>query len=131
MHQIMSMRCELTGKSSQTGNNVSHAKNRTKRKFKPNLQNISFSSEVLGQKLFNVRLAFGGMAAIPKRALNAEKVLEGKKFDVALFKLAQLALEKDFSPISDMRASNKYRMRVAKNLLLKCCYDYSNYEEAT
>ncbi len=90
-----------------------------------------FSFEVLGQKLFNVRLAFGGMAAIPKRALNAEKVLEGKKIDVALFKLAQLALEKDFSPISDMRASNKYRMRVAKNLLIKCWYDYSNYKEAT
>ena len=36
----MSMRCELTGKSFQTGNNVSHAKNRTKRRFKPNLQNI-------------------------------------------------------------------------------------------
>ena len=43
----MSMRCELTGKSFQTGNNVSHAKNRTKRRFKPNLQNISFVSEVL------------------------------------------------------------------------------------
>ena len=36
----MSMRCELTGKSFQTGNNVSHAKIKQKR-FKPNLQNIS------------------------------------------------------------------------------------------
>ena len=38
----MSMRCELTGKSFQTGNNVSHAKNRTKRRLKPNLQSITF-----------------------------------------------------------------------------------------
>ena len=47
----MSMRCELTGKSFQTGNNVSHAKNRTKRRFLPNLQNISFLSNVLGKKI--------------------------------------------------------------------------------
>ena len=43
----MSMRCELTGKSPQTGNNVSHAKNRTKRKFLPNLNNVSLVSEKL------------------------------------------------------------------------------------
>jgi len=47
----MAMRCELTGKSPQTGNNVSHAKNRTKRRFLPNLQNITFISEKLGQKI--------------------------------------------------------------------------------
>ena len=75
-------------------------------------------------KLFNVRLAFGGMAATPKRALNTEQVLEGKVFDFALTKLAQLALEKDFSPISDMRASKTYRLQVAKNLLTKCCVEY-------
>ena len=66
MHQIMSMRCELTGKSSQTGNNVSHAKNRTKRKFKPNLQNISFSSEVLGQK-FQLRVAVSTIRTVEKK----------------------------------------------------------------
>ena len=38
----MSTKCELTGKSFQTGNNVSHAKNRTKRRFLPNLQKITF-----------------------------------------------------------------------------------------
>ncbi len=66
MHQNMSMRCELTGKSSQTGNNVSHAKNRTKRKFKPNLQNISFSSEVLGQK-FQLRVAVSTIRTVEKK----------------------------------------------------------------
>ena len=66
MHQIMSIRCELTGKSSQTGNNVSHAKNRTKRKFKPNLQNISFSSEVLGQK-FQLRVAVSTIRTVEKK----------------------------------------------------------------
>ena len=47
----MTMKCELTGKSFQTGNNVSHAKNRTKRRFLPNLQKISFISETLGRKV--------------------------------------------------------------------------------
>ena len=47
----MSMKCELTGKSFQTGNNVSHAKNRTKKRFFPNLQKITFISEKLGQKI--------------------------------------------------------------------------------
>ena len=47
----MSMKCQLTGKTFLNGNNVSHAKNRTKRRFLPNLQKISFISEILGQKI--------------------------------------------------------------------------------
>ena len=47
----MSMKCQLTGKTFLTGNNVSHAKNRTKRRFLPNLQNISFISEKLGRSI--------------------------------------------------------------------------------
>ena len=42
----MSRVCELTGKKVMAGNNVSHAKNRTKRRFLPNLQSISFMSEI-------------------------------------------------------------------------------------
>ena len=41
----MSIRCQLTGKRYLKGNNVSHAKNRTRRRFHPNLQKISFISE--------------------------------------------------------------------------------------
>lgn len=43
--------CELTGKGRQVGNNVSHANNKTKRTFLPNLQNITFMSEMLGQSV--------------------------------------------------------------------------------
>ena len=50
----MAMRCELTGKSPQTGNNVSHAKNRTKRRFLPNLQNItSFNEYIIIETIYN------------------------------------------------------------------------------
>ena len=47
----MSMKCQLTGKTYLSGNNVSHAKNRTKRRFLPNLQKISFISDKLGKSI--------------------------------------------------------------------------------
>ncbi len=62
----MSMRCELTGKSFQTGNNVSHAKNKTKRRFKPNLQNISFKSDILGQKI-QLKVAVSTIRTVEKK----------------------------------------------------------------
>jgi len=43
----MTRRCEITGKQVMAGNNVSHAKNRTRRRFLPNMQNVSFYSEAL------------------------------------------------------------------------------------
>ncbi len=45
----MSRRCELTGKAPMTGNNVSHANNKTRRRFLPNLNEVSLTSETLGQ----------------------------------------------------------------------------------
>ena len=47
----MSRRCELTGKSPMVGNNVSHANNKTKRRFLPNLNDVSLTSETLSQTL--------------------------------------------------------------------------------
>ncbi len=47
----MSRRCELTGKGVQTGNNVSHAHNKTRRRFLPNLQSKSLLSDVLGKTI--------------------------------------------------------------------------------
>ena len=47
----MARRCSITGKGVMTGNNVSHANNKNKRRFIPNLQNVSLMSETLGQKV--------------------------------------------------------------------------------
>ena len=47
----MSRRCELTGKGVLTGNNVSHAHNKTRRRYLPNLQNVSLLSESLGESV--------------------------------------------------------------------------------
>src|SRR6185437_15447089 len=55
----MSRTCELTGKAVMTGNNVSHANNKTKRRFLPNLVNVTLQSEALNQ---NVRLRISANA---------------------------------------------------------------------
>ena len=47
----MARRCSITGKGVMTGNNVSHANNKNKRRFIPNLQNVSLMSDALGQKV--------------------------------------------------------------------------------
>ncbi len=64
-----------------------------------------------------VRLAFGGMAAIVKRASATESALVGQPWTEATVKAAAQALSKDFQPLTDLRASADYRLRVAGNLL--------------
>lgn len=63
------------------------------------------------------RIAYGGMAATPKRARAVEEALVGKPWTPATVEEALSAYERDFTPISDMRASAEYRMLAAKNLL--------------
>ena len=60
------MKCELTGKAFQNGNKVSHAKNRTKRRFLPNLQQIKFNSEKLG-KSFQLKVAASAIRTVEKK----------------------------------------------------------------
>ena len=80
----------------------------------------SFNLEIINKKIKNVKIAYGGMAPIPKRATNCEKILINSIFSEETFKKAEKKLEKDFAPIDDMRASKGYRMEIAKNLLTKC-----------
>lgn len=77
----------------------------------------AFALELDGEVVREVRLAFGGMAAIVKRAAQAEAALAGKPWTQASVNAARLALAQDFQPLSDMRASADYRLQVAQNLL--------------
>ena len=61
----MTRKCDLTGKLVITGNNVSHANNKTKRRFIPNLQNVSLYSDKLGKKL-KFRIATSTLRTIEK-----------------------------------------------------------------
>ena len=80
----------------------------------------SFNLEVINKKIRNVRIAYGGMSSVPKRAKYCEDALLNTLITEQVTNKAKDALEKDFKPISDMRASRNYRMEVAKNLLKKC-----------
>ena len=80
----------------------------------------SFNLAIVNNKITNIKIAYGGMAAIPKRAIYCEKMLLNTNFSEDIIIKAQKSLEKDFQPIDDMRASKNYRMEVAKNLLMKC-----------
>ncbi len=68
-------------------------------------------------KVAEARIAFGGMAATPKRAAAAEAALVGSAFDDAAVARAAKALAEDFTPLTDMRASASYRLKAAQNLL--------------
>jgi large subunit ribosomal protein L28 len=83
----MSRRCDLTGKGPMSGNNVSHAKNRTRRRFLPNLQDVTMQSEVLGRSFkFTISNAAlrtvdhrGGLDAFMAKAKDAELSAEALK----------------------------------------------------
>lgn len=62
----MSCACELTGTSVQYGNNVSHANNRTRRRFLPNLCNVTLMSEVLGQS-YRLRVSASALRSVEHR----------------------------------------------------------------
>ncbi|OOY19755.1 xanthine dehydrogenase small subunit [Thioclava sp. DLFJ5-1] len=65
------------------------------------------------------RIAFGGMAGIPKRATALEAALEGQPFTEEAITAALPALDQDFTPLTDMRASDAYRMEAAKAMLIR------------
>jgi len=65
----------------------------------------------------SARVAFGGMAATPKRAAACEAALIGRPFSEATLETAAEALREDFAPLSDVRGSAEYRLEAAANLL--------------
>ena len=85
---------------------------------------ISAVCAVLALQLRNgtvqqARFAFGGMAAVVKRAAAAEAAVVGQPWTQAAAEAASAALTQDFTPLTDMRASDRYRLRVAQNLFEK------------
>ena len=80
----------------------------------------SFNFEIKNNKIKKIKVAYGGMANVPKRAINCEKILINSFLSDNIINKAKKSLEKDFKPITDTRASQKYRMEIAKNLLEKC-----------
>jgi xanthine dehydrogenase small subunit len=80
----------------------------------------AFKFSLDGNRIAAARIAFGGMAATPRRAGKTETVIAGARLDdPATWTTAIGALAQDYQPIADMRASAAYRMDVAQSLLRK------------
>lgn len=79
----------------------------------------AFAISLESGKVKDARIAFGGMAGIPKRAATCEAALAGRPWSEESVEAACLALAEDYSPLTDMRASAGYRLKVAQNLLRK------------
>ena len=76
------------------------------------------------EKIIAARIAYGGMAATPKRALKTEAALVGKTLDQAF----AIQLD-DYAPIADMRASAEYRTAAANALLHKAILEAAGQTE--
>ena len=82
-------------------------------------------------RVTDARIAYGGMAAVPKRASAAERVLAEREWTEAAAHAAMAALAEDFAPLTDMRASSAYRKSIARNLLYKFWLETSGTRAAT
>ncbi|MGB4910048.1 MAG: FAD binding domain-containing protein, partial [Tabrizicola sp.] len=82
-----------------------------------------FNVTVKDGRVVLARIAFGGMAGVPKRASAAEAALVGKAWTEAVVEAAAEAMAGDFAPMSDMRASSGYRMLTAQNLMRRYFHD--------
>ncbi|MDC8757118.1 xanthine dehydrogenase small subunit [Janthinobacterium fluminis] len=74
-------------------------------------------------RIKEARIAFGGMAATPKRASHAEAFLNGQEWSESNLYAAMQLMEQDYAPLSDMRASGAYRMKAAQNLLRRFWFE--------
>ena len=88
----------------------------------------AFNLRLVDGRVAEARICFGGMAATPKRATAAEDALQGQPWTEATLVRAREALAGDFDPIGDHRASARYRLAVAQNLLTKLHYETTRPE---
>jgi len=79
----------------------------------------AFALRLEGGRVRDARLCYGGMAPIPKRARACEAALAGRKWTEETVASVLPVLDREFTPLSDMRASAAYRTLVARNLLRK------------
>ena len=76
----------------------------------------------------DARVAFGGMAGVPKRASFVETALVGRSWSLETAQAAAELFVDDFTPLTDMRAGAEYRMKVAQNLVIRYFHDLSGSE---
>lgn len=88
---------------------------------------VTFAGAMLVENglLKNVRFSLGGVGPVVTRLPQIEQLMEGQKFEKALFEKAAQQIPQFINPLSDLRASKEYRLQVAANLFLKCYQELS------
>lgn len=97
------------------------------KRFEDDISAVCFAAvlELDKHTVRNLRIAFGGMSAIPKRASHCESSLKDAEWCEASIRSAKAEIANDFAPIDDVRASSEYRLQVAGNLLERLYYETS------
>lgn len=103
------------------------------KRFEQDISAVSAGFLVRAERgiVVEARVAYGGMAGVPKRTAAAEAALTGKPWTEASVRGAMIALASDFKPLSDWRASGAYRLESAQNLLLRFFLENSGGAFAT
>ena len=102
----MSRRCELTGKGVLVGNNVSHANNKTKRRYLPNLQNVRIYSETLG-RFFSLRVCVNAIRSVDKNGGLDNFILKVKEDGLSINAKKIRKTIKDAKAVSNAPASEQ------------------------
>jgi len=82
-----------------------------------------FNLRIADGVVTNARTAFGGMAGIPKRAATVEGALLGQAWNEETVRVAMAKMGDDFTPMTDMRAGQEYRLKTAENMLMRYFHD--------
>ena len=104
---IMSKKCELTGKIPMKGHNVSHANNKTKRRFLPNLKKVKFKSELLKRSL-KLTVSNAGVRSVDKKGTFDQflKSVKNKDLSPRLKKLKKsLLIKSPFKKVSSVKSA--------------------------
>ena len=80
---VMSKKCELTGKIPLKGHKVSHANNKTKRKFLPNLKKVKFKSEILNKNI-RITVSNAGVRSVDKKGSFDQFIKDSKKRNLSM-----------------------------------------------
>jgi xanthine dehydrogenase small subunit len=104
------------------------------KRFDEDISAVMFALKVEldGRRIKSARLAYGGMAATPKRAAKAETALVGVDLDDPLtWAAAKAAISQEFTPLTDMRATAAYRLEVAGNLIYRALHEIAGASAPT
>ena len=87
---------------------------------------VAYLIKLKNNILIDVNIAYGGMDSIPNFAFKTQKYLIGKEFNLKNIEKSKQIIEKDFNPLTDVRASSSYRKLVSKNLMDRLFLEINN-----